>query len=140
MTTQETIASATSLQEEDAYSHVGQELRRMRLAHGLTQAQAAQIIAVSPQQYQKYEDAQSKCSLNYLITLAGHYGVDVSSFLPGGPEPRSPVQLENDVMNEADLLARLVSGFVRLDDATEKLRFVQLVEAIASVQEKDSNA
>ncbi|MDX8346857.1 helix-turn-helix transcriptional regulator [Cognatiyoonia sp. IB215446] len=119
--------------EEDAYAHVGRSLRKLRLERGLTQAQAARVISVSPQQYQKYEDAHSKCSLNYLIALADHYGVSVNAFLPDcadhGTAPAAP---QPEIANEADLLARLVTAFVGLDDAEEKLRFVQLIEAVGS--------
>lgn len=130
-----------SLDEKtDAYRHVGQQMRLLRLERGLTQAQAAQIISVSPQQYQKYEDAQSKCSLNYLIALADHYGVSVNVFLPGGEATSVPANASQAspeaIGREADLLARLVSAFVSLEGAGEKLRFVQLVEAIATSQKE----
>ncbi|NNE89053.1 MAG: helix-turn-helix transcriptional regulator [Silicimonas sp.] len=113
----------------DAYAHVGQEMKRLRLARGLTQAQAAQVISVSPQQYQKYEEAHSKCSLNYLIALAEHYSVDVNTFLPG--KAQQPTPSPQSMASEADLLARLVSAFVQLEEPDEKLRLVQLVEAIS---------
>lgn len=122
---------------DDAYEHVGRALRRIRLERGLTQAQAAQLISVSPQQYQKYEDAQSKCSLNYLISLADHYGVSLHTFLPGDDAAPASPQPKPEIANEADLLARLVTAFVRLDDAEEKLRFVQLVEAVGSAHQHD---
>ncbi|SFS15345.1 helix-turn-helix domain-containing protein [Yoonia litorea] len=120
--------------EADAYTYVGRELRKLRLERGMTQAQVAEIISVSPQQYQKYEDAQSKCSLNNLIALADHYGTSLSRFLPGSADEneKSPEPIEN----EADLLARLVTAFVSLDDGPEKLRLVQLVEAIGAAKQR----
>ena len=105
------------------YDHVGSQLRAQRIGRGLTQAQVAKIINISPQQYQKYEDAQSKCSLTSLEMLADHYGVTLTSFLPEESSSPSPV-------NEADLLARLVSAYSLLNNTNEKLRLVQLVEAM----------
>ena len=105
------------------YDHVGGQLRAQRIGRGLTQAQVAKIIDISPQQYQKYEDAQSKCSLTSLEILADYYGVPLISFLP--EENSAP-----SVINEADLLARLVSSYSLLSNANEKLRLVQLVEAM----------
>lgn len=123
---------------QDVYGHVGRELRQLRVSNGLTQAQAARIIDVSPQQYQKYEEAHSKCSLNYLIALADHYDVEVSVFLPQSATQQAEEALSNPrkMATEADLLARLVSAFVQLSDPTEKLRLVQLVEAIGAGQAK----
>ncbi len=120
---------------EDVYVHVGQQLRQLRMEHGMTQAQTAQIIAVSPQQYQKYEDAQSKCSLNNLMILANRFGTSLERFLPAGPESKQPPPRPAPVESEADLLARLVTAFVRLSDGDEKLRLVQLVEAIGLAKE-----
>ncbi|MEL7184087.1 MAG: helix-turn-helix transcriptional regulator, partial [Pseudomonadota bacterium] len=57
------IVSLHPASPPDVYVHVGQRLRALRQERGLTQAQAARIIEVSPQQYQKYEDARSRCSL-----------------------------------------------------------------------------
>lgn len=124
---------ASRADDDDAYTHVGRALRRLRLERGLTQAQAARVINVSPQQYQKYEDAHSKCSLNYLIALADYYGVSVNALLPGGTtdEVTTPAP-QAEIATEADLLARLVTAFVGLDDPEEKLRFVQLIEAVSS--------
>ena len=125
---------------EEIYGHVGRKLRALRVERGLTQSQVAHIIGTSPQQYQKYEDAQSKCSLPYLLTLARYYVVDITDLLPSGPDLppddkvsvlRRPVPEEDAMANEADLLARLVSAFVRVDDPVGKLRLVQLVETMS---------
>ncbi|MFP7675484.1 helix-turn-helix transcriptional regulator [Marivita sp. S0852] len=137
----------------DVYGFLGRRLRELRTARGLTQAEVARTINVSPQQYQKYEDAQSKCNLTYVIALADFYGVHVNSILPvdapstdvadpapipAAPPAPSPAKQEADadLPQEADLLARLVSSFVRLTDANEKRRLVQLVEAIVTAHEK----
>ena len=133
---QEALRNRQSDASDDAYAYVGRQLRQSRHERGLTQAQVAKIISVSPQQYQKYEDAVSKCSLNYLITLADHYGINVNTFLPGGDDQDANNTEEEQIGNEADLLARLVTAFVRLDDGGEKLRLVQLVEAIGSANKK----
>lgn len=127
-------ARVRSRQPDDVYAQVGQRLRTLRTQAGLTQAAVAAIINVSSQQYQKYEDAQSKCSLTYLMILADHYGVPIASLLPGGgtggEAPRA------DLPTEADLLARLVTGFVGLGDLSQKLRLVQLVESIVDAERK----
>lgn len=129
-----------------AYAFVGDRLRTLRKNRGLTQAEVARIISVSPQQYQKYEDAQSKCSLTTLIALAKYYAVPLGALLPSiGPDagPDAPAaetpparDLVADIPTEADLLARLVTSFVKLRDIGEKTRLVELVEAIQIAHEK----
>lgn len=112
---------------EDIYQAVGRQLRAYRIGRGMTQAQVAQLIEVSPQQYQKYEDAQSKCSLTNLSILAKHYGIPLAEFLP---------ERSGEIANlgEADLLARLVAAYSQLRNPNEKLRIVQLVEAMQEAQ------
>jgi transcriptional regulator with XRE-family HTH domain len=124
------------------YAFVGNRLRALRKQRGLTQADVARLISISPQQYQKYEDAQTKCSLSTLITLSEHYGVPLSALLPGTsavapPVPAAKPPREPDIPTEADLLARLVGAFVKLRDTEEKTRLVQLVEAIQSSHERN---
>mgnify|MGYP001800762030 CR=1 FL=1 len=122
---------------DDVYEHVGKQLRALRAKNGLTQSEVAKIIKVSPQQYQKYEDAQTKCSLNYIFNLAEFYTVPVDEILPmPSPAPTAEkaenAKIEYETGTEADLLARLVNSYVRLSTLDAKLRLVQLVEAITS--------
>jgi transcriptional regulator with XRE-family HTH domain len=122
--TDDLVTTAIEMQDHnaDVYQHVGQQLRAHRIGRGMTQSDTARLIGVSPQQYQKYEDAQTKCSLNNLITLAQFYDIAFSDLLPD--------QADTSQHSEADLLARLVAAFSSLRDTREKLRLVQLVEAI----------
>lgn len=112
----------------DVYKKIGGRLRSLRKSRGLTQAQIAEIISVSPQQYQKYEDAHSKCNLNYLVKLAAHFEVPLGAFLNDLDE--TAFSEEEFASSDADLLARLVSSYVGLNSIEEKLRLVQLVEAM----------
>jgi transcriptional regulator with XRE-family HTH domain len=123
------------------YAFVGYKLRELRKQRGLTQADVARLISISPQQYQKYEDAQTKCSLSTLIALSEHFDVPLSELLPKtiavsttAPAVKAPRQ--PDIPTEADLLARLVGAFVKLRDTEQKTRLVQLVEAIQSSHER----
>ncbi len=126
----------------NAYAFVGDRLRALRKGRGLTQADVARVIAVSPQQYQKYEDAQSKCSLTTMIALAEFYAVPLSSMLPAiAPETAEPGPVRKnpaDMPTEADLLARLVGSFVQLRDIGEKTRLVELVEAMQTAHSRSS--
>jgi transcriptional regulator with XRE-family HTH domain len=122
--TKRPINDQKSLEETDEiYDYVGSQMRANRIGRGLTQAQIAKVIGISPQQYQKYEDARSKCSLNSIKILAGYYGVPLTTFLP--EEASTSI-----VINEADLLARLVTAYSLFSNVDKKLRFVQLAEAV----------
>lgn len=128
-----TTTSITAKHKKDnVYGYVGSRLKELRLEAGLRQSEVAAIIGVSPQQYQKYEDAQTKCRLDYLLALADHYSVSADTFLPGFGVNHSSGKEDAELASEADLLARLVSAFVQLNSGEARLRLVQLVEAIVA--------
>lgn len=126
------------LENRAVYAHIGKRLRELRLSAGSTQADVAKVINVSPQQYQKYEDAQSRCSLPYLMALADHFRVHLTDVLPVDEKAENYQKVSTTMETEADLLARLVSAFVKLSESDEKLRLVQLVEAIITAEKKAS--
>jgi transcriptional regulator with XRE-family HTH domain len=122
------------------YAFVGDRLRDLRKRRGLTQVEMARIISVSPQQYQKYEDAKCKCSLTTLIAFSDHFEVPLASLLPSAEVAApSPPELpkQADIATDADLLARLVGAFVKLRGTEQKTRLVQLVEAIQNSNGSD---
>lgn len=120
------------------YVHLGRRLRELRKSRGMTQVEVSRVIEISPQQYQKYEDAQSKCSLTNLMKLADFFDEPLGSILPTGMGADSGNDTVSTLTTEADLLARLVGAFVKLSSVDEKLRLVQLVEAIVVAQEKNT--
>ncbi len=119
------------------YRYIGTRLKELRAERGLTQAQVAQVLSVSPQQYQKYEDASTKCSLIHIYSLAQHYGIAASDILPirnktnGEPDPNYHAP-EEDTGSDADLVARLVTAFVAIKDAKLRRSLVHVIESAAA--------
>lgn len=116
----------------EVYRYIGSRLRQLRIDRGMTQTGAAAVLGVSPQQYQKYEDASSKISLVHIYTLVEHYGVSLDAILPvretPAPEPaRAPEPA--DVVSDTDLVARLVTSFVAISDRKLRQSIVEIVEA-----------
>ncbi|MEM7768178.1 MAG: helix-turn-helix domain-containing protein [Pseudomonadota bacterium] len=134
---------------DPVYRYVGNRLRHFRRERGLKQAAMAEVIGVSPQQYQKYEDAQSKCSLTNLYKLADFLGVDVHAIMPiGVDEYGEPAQQQArergvqeslgdaagfEIGNEGDMIARLVSSFMMIRDVEAREHLVRFVERMSHV-------
>jgi len=123
------------------YELVGKKLRSLRLSHGMTQAEVATLIDVSPQQYQKYEDAQTRCSLTTIVALSTYYGVGVETIVRASGV--TPILVDNWLTDQGeepdalrtydadeDMLTRLVDAFLKLPDYMEKKRVVELLEAM----------
>ncbi len=64
----------------DFNKHLGEMLRRRRLALGLTQTKVAKAINVTFQQIQKYEKGINGVSSVRLLQLAGYLKVPISYF------------------------------------------------------------
>jgi len=57
--------------------YVYQKLRELREYAGLTQAQVAQLLSTTQQQYYKYEMGLRELPMHHFITLAKHYRVSL---------------------------------------------------------------
>ncbi|EYD73945.1 Transcriptional regulator [Rubellimicrobium mesophilum DSM 19309] len=62
---------------------VGQRIRALRAAQGMSQAELGQKVGVRFQQIQKYESGANRVSASRLLALAQTLGVPVSHFFDG---------------------------------------------------------
>ena len=60
--------------------HVGVAIRRLREARGLSQADIASQVGVTPQQIERYERGEERVSASMLYELARVLDVPVSAF------------------------------------------------------------
>lgn len=67
----------------------GKRLRRVREEMGLTQTDAAKILAVSQRVYSNYEAGEVRVSVETLIALAKNYNLSLD-YLSGVSDVRKP--------------------------------------------------
>ncbi len=112
--------------------HVCRRIRERRIQLGLTQQQIAQLIGVTQQQAQKYEDGSSRICAGRLFTLAQALEVDVGYFVDGMNVQRSFVlmphhsaflEFMHDFINMAGIHKKAISRFAR-EMAERKLALV----------------
>lgn len=85
---------------------VGQKVRQLRVAHGITQEALAAEIGVSSAQLQKYEQGINRISAGRLYRIAQALGVSVNElFGPVGRPPQSGQRLANFMALAADVPA-----------------------------------
>ncbi|MEE9329441.1 MAG: helix-turn-helix transcriptional regulator [Parvularculaceae bacterium] len=126
----------TDLTRRAVYTHIGDRLRHHRLIMRQSQTQIAQLIGVSPQQYQKYETGKSKCPIDALLKLCQHYQIDVENLLPHERAPsgesaqmsmRPALPLAPSDVDAAEL-ARLIAAYGQISDRMKRLKLVELIE------------
>lgn len=136
------MSNASNKEIDPVYAYIGARLRELRRDQGIKQATLAARIGISPQQYYKYEDGQSKCSVTNLYKLAEIFGVELSAILPvshgeyAGEKDNvrsfpAPKAKQVEQVNDAELLPRLITGFVSLPSADLKYKVLQLIEEMA---------
>ncbi len=68
---------------------IGTNVRRLREAHDLTQAELAEAVGIQPRYLQQIEHADASPSLRRLVALAEVLGVDVSELVaPASAMPK----------------------------------------------------
>lgn len=70
------------LNEEAVNNYVAKQLRNLRATTGLTQAQLAIEMEMSPQQVQKYEWGINRMSAGKVFLFAEVFDVSVATFFP----------------------------------------------------------
>jgi len=128
---------------------VGDNIRQLRVRINKTQAEIAQILDISAQQYQKYEKGTTKCSIASLLKLADFYKCDVSLLLPtsshiemgssntGFQEDFSnfpiqtsatiPTSIEDD---EAAAVSAMLAVLIRIPDKSARRRVLEMLSKI----------
>lgn len=100
-----------------------------RLANGMTQLQVANRLAVTFQQYQKYESGLNRIATGRLVKLAQIFGVPVAVLLQGADTADASHSL---LVLIADKRAfRLAVAFDAIGDEDARVSIVNLVEKIA---------
>ncbi len=76
---------ARMVQKEVDYEKLGQRIRRLRVQHGLTQAELSAMVGCSNNYLSHIETAQCKLSLSMLLRLALALGESTDYFLLDTP-------------------------------------------------------
>ena len=71
------------------YQAIGNRIKSARNKKGLTQAQLAEMLQVSPEYISRLERGSTKISLPTLVEVAGHLTVTPSSLLDGSTTAES---------------------------------------------------
>jgi len=96
--------------------HIGKKVREARTllgdksGHQMTQTDLGNVIGVSFQQIQKYENGSNKISGERLYRIAAFFGVPISYFFEGLSEEKDHPVIAGDVLRTANLLHELPDG------------------------------
>jgi transcriptional regulator with XRE-family HTH domain len=114
--------------------HVGRQLRRLRKAKGLSQAQLADAIGVTFQQVQKYERGANRLSASKLFESGKALDASPTAFFQGlldDGEPTPPLADPFIDLAHAPDGQTLATEFLRIDCRATRAALVHLVRRLA---------
>lgn len=109
---------------------VGQRIRALRCAQGMSQAELGQKVGVRFQQIQKYESGANRVSASRLLALAQTLGVQVGHFFDG---------LEPDEARAAQTLSGHPAGGTLADLLVDE-QFMSLVQDFPKLTQRQREA
>lgn len=125
---------------------VGQRIRYFRKQRNMTQIELAERINVSYQQVQKYENGQTKITLERLLAIAESLGVPVTSFLDDRSErsglavseaPGRYTQGEDYVLPLTREEATFIKLLRRIQNGKLKETILKMLKAISENQSRE---
>jgi DNA-binding XRE family transcriptional regulator len=122
-------------------AEVGRRVRTQRLSKRLSQTALGQMIGVTFQQVQKYENGINRIGAGRLSRIAEVLDVPVSYFFPGETEARLTTLKPRD--SPFDLLStsgaiQLVRAYARIERGNVRSTLVQIAEYLAKAQVQQS--
>ena len=114
----------------DTDREIGLNIRRLRRAAGLSQAELANSLGLSYQQVQKYETGANRISVSRLMQIADALKVDVGTFL------NCDVLLEEAPHFGPHFteITRLLEAFCGIGKKDSRTRVVALAELLAGIE------
>jgi transcriptional regulator with XRE-family HTH domain len=114
---------------------IGQRIKARRLIVGMSQERLGAALGITFQQVQKYEKGVNRIGAGRLHQVAEVLGVGTAYFYDGMPASGPvPDDLFTSMMNTPHGL-RLARAFDAISDTRLRRRALELVEAIAKVEE-----
>lgn len=118
---------------------VGHNVRFWRLERKMSQTDLANMLGLTFQQIQKYENGANRVGASRLMQIATALEVPIHAFFDGaGPQTddmESPIKFVGDQQ-----ALRLVRAFADIDDAGLRRSVVNLVEGIAGSPPEENGA
>ena len=123
------------IRKEAVDVQIGERLRALRLARGLSQADLGKALDISYQQVQKYEKGGNRMSASTLLKVAAFFGVPPQTLLEGLAPASHAAHAEGE---ELTRLARTPEGsailraLLRITDPAARKRLLALANDMAA--------
>lgn len=112
----------------DIDRHVASEIRRRRIAAGLSQSELARRVGVTWQQVQKYENAENRVSAARLFDIASALNVDIAALFPPADVVKDASSSTRRASHDSIVLA---SVFEEIENPSIRSHVLAFVKSLA---------
>jgi transcriptional regulator with XRE-family HTH domain len=122
------------IRKEAVDTQIGERLRALRLARGLSQADLGKALDISYQQVQKYEKGGNRMSASTLLKVAAFFAIPPQSLLEGLVQNSHGAGEGEDLARLARTPegAALLKAFQRITDPAARKRLLAFATEMAS--------
>ncbi len=113
-------------------AEIGKRVRTLRLQRGMSQTELGDLLEITFQQVQKYENGSNRVSAGRLQRIAEILDVPITFFYSayGENQPEQAQKIDFDFLQSGDSI-RLVRAYSRIRERGVRLELLRLTEAIA---------
>ena len=113
-------------------AEIGKRVRTLRLQRGMSQTELGDLLEITFQQVQKYENGSNRVSAGRLQRIAEILDVPITFFYSayGETQPEQAQKIDFDFLQSGDSI-RLVRAYSRIRERGVRLELLRLTEAIA---------
>jgi transcriptional regulator with XRE-family HTH domain len=97
--------------------HVGEQIRRLRVLAGKSQAELGTVLGLTFQQVQKYERGANRISAEKLLALSQYFNVEITYFFDGAG-PAAPPPETGRKRDNARLRLEIARALQTIDSTT----------------------
>lgn len=109
---------------------VGMNVKRLRKQKNVTQATLGEVLSVTFQQVQKYENGTNRISASKLVQMADYFSVSISNFFIG---LETGDDMEHLIPYDSETIA-LADAFENITDAKAKAAIKNLVLSVSKME------
>ena len=113
---------------------IGQMIRAIRTAKGWSQEDLAQLVGLSFQQVEKYENEHSRILASKLCKFASAFEIDVACFFHGPPQMIADDEAVDGVTVFGNDTWKLAAQFDRIESKETRKKILELVTSLAKDQ------
>lgn len=120
-----------SADEFEVNAIIGSQLRQFRRSRGYTQVAFAELLDVSTQQFQKYENGKNRLRIDTAEIISGQFNIELGNFVEYLVD-RMDLKADATQQNQSVDVQKMIQAYEKIKDPLIKKQITELIQSLAS--------